>query len=79
MRNILSFLFFLFSHVFDACNAFWHSSFSRVYRFLFFPPLPSEEEVTAFLPNIVVKWLTLLLRIQEVPGSNLVPDTGQPD
>jgi hypothetical protein len=73
----------LFSRVFDACNAFWHSSFSRVYRFLFFPLLPSEEEVTvhktAFLPNILVKWLTLLLRIQEVPGSNLIPDTGQPD
>jgi hypothetical protein len=25
--------------------------------------------------NIVVEWLTLLFHIQEVPGSNLVPET----
>jgi hypothetical protein len=25
--------------------------------------------------NVVVEWLTLLLRIRKVPGSNLVPDT----
>jgi hypothetical protein len=30
-------------------------------------------------PNVVVEWLTLLLRIREVPGSNLGPDTGYPD
>jgi hypothetical protein len=27
----------------------------------------------------VVEWLTLLLRIREVPGSNLDPETGYPD
>jgi hypothetical protein len=27
----------------------------------------------------VVEWLTLLLCIQEVPGSNLNPETGYPD
>jgi hypothetical protein len=29
-------------------------------------------------PNVVVEWLTLLLGIQEVPGSNLGPETGYP-
>jgi hypothetical protein len=30
-------------------------------------------------PNVVVKWLTLVLRIREVPGSNLGQQTGYPD
>jgi hypothetical protein len=30
-------------------------------------------------PNVMVKWLTLLLRIWEVPGSSLGPETGYPD
>jgi hypothetical protein len=30
-------------------------------------------------PNIVVEWLTLLLHIREVPGSNLDLETGHPD
>jgi hypothetical protein len=29
--------------------------------------------------NVVVEWLTLLLHIREVPGSNLSPETGYPD
>jgi hypothetical protein len=29
--------------------------------------------------NVVVEWLTLLLRKWEVPGSNLGPDTGCPE
>jgi hypothetical protein len=29
--------------------------------------------------NVVVKWLTLVLRIRDVPGSNLGPETGYPD
>jgi hypothetical protein len=29
-------------------------------------------------PNVVVEWLTLLLRIREVPGSNLDLETGYP-
>jgi hypothetical protein len=28
------------------------------------------------LPNFVVEWVTLLLSIQEVPGSNLGPEIG---
>jgi hypothetical protein len=28
---------------------------------------------TLSLPNVVIEWLTLLLRILEVPGSNLGP------
>jgi hypothetical protein len=28
-----------------------------------------------FAPNIVVEWLTLLLRIRDVSGSNLGPET----
>jgi hypothetical protein len=30
-------------------------------------------------PNVVVEWLTLLLRIREISGSNLGPKTGYPD
>jgi hypothetical protein len=29
--------------------------------------------------NVAVRWLAVLLRIREVPGSNLVPETGCPD
>jgi hypothetical protein len=29
--------------------------------------------------NVAVEWLTLFLRISEVPGSNLDPETGYPD
>jgi hypothetical protein len=29
--------------------------------------------------NVVVEWLTLLLRIREVPGSNLSPETAYPE
>jgi hypothetical protein len=34
---------------------------------------------SAHIPNVVVEWFTLLLRVQEVPGSNLDPETGYPD
>jgi hypothetical protein len=30
-------------------------------------------------PNVVVKWLALLLRIRKVPGSTLGPKTGYSD
>jgi hypothetical protein len=30
-------------------------------------------------PNFVVEWLTLLLHIREVPGSNLDQETGYSD
>jgi hypothetical protein len=30
------------------------------------------------MPNVVVKWLTLLLLILEVPASNLALETGYP-
>jgi hypothetical protein len=30
-------------------------------------------------PNVVVEWLTLLLRIREAPGSNLGPEIGYSD
>jgi hypothetical protein len=29
-------------------------------------------------PNVVVEWLTLLIHIWEVLGSNLSPETGYP-
>jgi hypothetical protein len=29
-------------------------------------------------PNVVIEWLTLLLHIREVPGSNLSPETCYP-
>jgi hypothetical protein len=31
------------------------------------------------LPIVVVEWLTLLLRIREVPGSNVGPETAYLD
>jgi hypothetical protein len=31
---------------------------------------------TSLSPNVMVEWLTLLLRIREVPGLNLGPKTG---
>jgi hypothetical protein len=31
------------------------------------------------VPNVVVKWLTLMLHIRELPDSNPGPDTGYPD
>jgi hypothetical protein len=31
------------------------------------------------VPNVVVEWLTFLLRIKEIPGSNLGSETGNPD
>jgi hypothetical protein len=33
----------------------------------------------ALPPNVVVEWLALLLRIREVPRSNLGPETGYPN
>jgi hypothetical protein len=30
-------------------------------------------------PNVVVEWVTPLLRIREVPGSNIAPETGYSD
>jgi hypothetical protein len=30
-------------------------------------------------PNVVVDWLTMLVRIREVPGSYLEPEPGYPD
>jgi hypothetical protein len=33
----------------------------------------------AILPNVVVEWLTLILRIREGPGSILGPATGYPN
>jgi hypothetical protein len=29
--------------------------------------------------NVVVEWLALLIRIREVPGSDLSPESGYPD
>jgi hypothetical protein len=34
---------------------------------------------TVLIPNVVVEWLPILLRIWEVPGSNLGLETGYPD
>jgi hypothetical protein len=30
-------------------------------------------------PIFVLEWLTFLLRVRDVPGSNLGPDTGYPE
>jgi hypothetical protein len=39
----------------------------------------TREKGEKALPNIVVEWLALLVRIREVPGSNLGLQTGYPD
>jgi hypothetical protein len=36
-------------------------------------------QATFYLPNVVVVWLTYLVRIWEVLGSNLNPETGNTD
>jgi hypothetical protein len=41
------------------------------------PPDLAEEHTLKL--NDVVKQLTLLLRIRDIPGSNLGPETGYPD
>jgi hypothetical protein len=35
-----------------------------------------EDKNDFCAPEVVVDWLTLVFRIREVPGSNLVPETG---
>jgi hypothetical protein len=30
-------------------------------------------------PKVLAEWLTLLLRIREIPGSNIGPEIGYPD
>jgi hypothetical protein len=41
---------------------------------------PHDSENLRFMPrHVVVEWLTPLLRILEVPGSNLDPGTGYSD
>jgi hypothetical protein len=35
--------------------------------------------IYTWLLNVAVEWLTLLVRVREVPGSNLGPETGSPD
>jgi hypothetical protein len=50
--------------------------------FIFPSPWSSEwfMKMDTFLgPNVLVECLTLLLRIREVPGSNLSPETGCPE
>jgi hypothetical protein len=37
-----------------------------------------KGDSSPWTPNVVVEWLTLLLRIREVPGSNFGPLTGYP-
>jgi hypothetical protein len=52
------------------------------YNYIYLNTLP--QFITAYAlyiyaSNFMVEWSTLLLRIQEVPGSNLDPETGYPD
>jgi hypothetical protein len=35
--------------------------------------------VLTSIPSVVVEWLTLLLRIREVPASDVGPETSYPD
>jgi hypothetical protein len=45
----------------------------------FLTPYYIDIQYITLAPNVLVKWLTFLLRIQEVPASNLGPETGYPD
>jgi hypothetical protein len=42
-------------------------------------PYSSSSELHTKRPNVVLEWLTLLLLIREVPGSNIGPETAYPD
>jgi hypothetical protein len=42
-------------------------------------PISSSLLFIYLKPNVVAEWLTLLLRIRQVPVSNLGPDTGYRD
>jgi hypothetical protein len=46
---------------------------------LSYMPFLTSCDKTPFLSNVVVECLKLLLRIQEVPDSNLSKETGYPD
>jgi hypothetical protein len=47
-------------------------------RTLYYKELMKETDINLGL-NVVIEWLAFLLRIREVPGSNLGPETGYPD
>jgi hypothetical protein len=38
-----------------------------------------RRNIEALVLNVVVEWLAFLLRIREVPGSDLGPETSYPD
>jgi hypothetical protein len=42
-------------------------------------PLSINPVLTLISPNVVVEWLTLLIHIREVPGSNIGPETVYPE
>jgi hypothetical protein len=56
-----------------------HSYCRPISMFFFMNASLITSTLNVLSPNVIVKWLTLLLRIQEVPGSNLSPDTGYHD
>jgi hypothetical protein len=39
----------------------------------------TKDNANTHAPNVVLEWLTVLLRIREVLGSNLDTETGHPD
>jgi hypothetical protein len=41
--------------------------------------LPRTVLTTVYIPNVNVQWVTLLLRVQEMPGSTLGLKTGYAD
>jgi hypothetical protein len=41
--------------------------------------VPPRRKYDVCLPNVVIKWLTSLLHIQDITGSNLGPETRCPD
>jgi hypothetical protein len=60
------------SHFFNRPNIFGRADYNyEAPRYVIFS--------TLLLPSLEVGWLTLQLRIWEVPGSNLGPETVYPD
>jgi hypothetical protein len=50
----------------------------RIFGFLWLHHLPSLVDAT-MESDVAVEWLTLLLRIRDVSGSVIGPETGYPD
>jgi hypothetical protein len=56
-------------------DGLWHGNYTREFQ----TRVKTRSLSFVTIPNVVVKWLTLLLRNREVPSLNLGQETGYPD